>query len=834
MHLLTLSPFKRRVAASAWLLFAMATIAAGKTYVVEVGPNGDNFVPASITIEPGDTIEWQWKSSFHSSTSGTPNKPSGEWNSGVLNNGSKYSYEFNELGTFPYYCTVHGGCCNMIGSVTVVAGSPSPTPSPSPSPSASPSPTLTPTPTPTPSPSPTASPSPTPVPWIAGGFIEVNLEQVASGLTAPNDLTSVGDGRLFVDEQSGFIRIIKNNVLLTTPFLDASARLIDSTGERGFLGFAFHPGYNDPASPGYRKFYTYTSEPISGPADFTVPKSGPFDHQSVVAEWQVSLANPDVADPSTRREVVRIDEPQSNHNGGGLVFRPGEPYLYISLGDGGAANDVGDGHNPTIGNGQDLTTVLGKILRIDPLDPNLTTGSSDPISANGKYRVPATNPFSNDGTAVHEIYAYGLRNPFRFSFDAPTGRLIAGDVGQDNIEEVDFVEPGKNYGWNRKEGSFLFDPTDGTIMPDPSPDPALINPVLEYTHADGSAIIGGFVYHGSDIPALDGRYVFGDFANGSSGRLFYSDFNGIIQELRIAEPVEGFTKFLKGFGRDDSGEIYVLGDNTGGGVVYKLAPIAVAPGVLNLSTRLKVETGDNVLIGGFIITGSDSEQVVLRGLGPSLVDNGVPAADTLSNPTIELHDSTGALIVSNNDWMQSSDANTISVLGLAPNNALESALLQDLAPGSYTTILKDAAGGSGIGLVELYATGTSAPANPVNISTRGFVQTGDNILIGGFILGGSELRHLVIRAIGPSLAASGISNPLLDPILELHDQNGVLMETNDNWKQNQAEVEATGLAPTDDRESVIVTTLSPSSYTAVVRGAGGTTGVALVEVYDIP
>ena len=651
---------------------------------------------------------------------------------------------------------------------------------------------------------------------------------------------SVGDGRLFVVQQSGQVRIIKNNALLATPFLDASARVIASD-ERGLLGVAFHPGYNDSASSGYRKFYTYTSEAVAGAADFTVPNPAAFNHQSVVAEWQASVANPDVADPTTRREVLRVDEPQSNHNGGKLAFRPGEPYLYISLGDGGASNDKGNGHNSAIGNGQDLTTVLGKILRIDPLDPALTPTSSDPASANGKYRVPASNPFLSSGTAVHEIYAYGLRNPFRFSFDATSGRLIAGDVGQNNIEEVDFVESGKNYGWNRKEGSFLFDPNTASVMPDPSPDPALTEPVLEYSHDDGAAVIGGFIERGSGVPALSGMYIFGDYIDPASGhgRLFYSDFtNGLIQELRIGDPERAFAGFLKGFGKDDNGDLYALGDTSGplggGGTVYKITSIAAAPAIQNLSTRLKVETGDNVLIGGFIVTGSDNEEVVLRGIGPSLAAAGIPGADLLPDPKLELHDSTGGLIATNDNWMDGPRKDEISGKGLAPNNALESAVLADLAPGFYTTILSDANGANGIGLVELYATDAAAPANPVNISTRGFVQTGDDVMIGGFIIGGSSLRHLAIRAIGPSLAAAGVTNPLLDPVLELHDQNGVLMETNDNWKENQAEVEATGLAPNDDRESVIVTTLSPGNYTAIVRGANGLTGVALVEAYDIP
>ena len=661
----------------------------------------------------------------------------------------------------------------------------------------------------------------------------MELQTIASGLTAPNDLTSVGDGRFFVNQQDGLIRVVKNNALLATPFLDLSARLVSSTGERGLLGFAFHPGYTDPSSPGFGKFYTYTSEPVTGAADFTVPKTSAFDHQSVVAEWQVSAGNPDLADPASRREVMRVDEPQANHNGGKLAFRPGELYLYISLGDGGASNDVGDGHNPSTGNGQDLTTVLGKILRIDPLDPSTDCRQR----RSGRVRTGATGfpraiPSSAAAPRCTRFTPMACVIPFRFSFDAPTDRLIVGDVGQNNIEEVDFVEAGKNYGWNRKEGSFLFNPSNGTIMPDTSPDPALTEPVLEYSHDDGSAIIGGFIERGSSVPALSGQYIFGDFIapDTGTGRLFYSDFSGgLIQELRIGDPERDLGIFLKGFGQDDNGDVYALGDGNGDGFVYKIVSIPAVPTILNLSTRLNVGTGDNVLIGGFIVIGSDNEEVVLRGIGPSL-----PLAGSLPNPRLELHDSTGALIASNDNWMDNPQKDEIISRSLAPNDDLESALLVELAPGSYTTILSDAGGATGIGLVELYTTNPAAVANPVNISTRGFVQTGDDVMIGGFIIGGTNTRHLAIRAIGPSLAAAGVTNPLLDPVLELHDQNGVLMETNDNWKENQAEVEATGLAPGDDRESVIVTTLSPANYTAIVRGVNGTTGVALVEAYDIP
>jgi glucose/arabinose dehydrogenase len=351
-----------------------------------------------------------------------------------------------------------------------------------------------------------------------------------------------------------------------------------SYDERGLLGFAFHPDFNDPDKPGFHKVYTYTSEPVSGPADFTVPNPDPFDHQSVVAEWQVSSDNPNRIDPRSRREVMRIDEPQFNHNGGQLAFRASDQYLYISLGDGGAGNDVGNGHNPRIGNGQDKTNVLGKLLRIDPLDPALTGGSPDPTSQNGKYRIPITNPFLNDGDSVAEIFVYGLRNPFRFGFDETLDQLIIGDVGQNNVEEIDIGESGNNYGWNRKEGSFLFNPGNGTITPDNNPDPRLTNPVAEYSHFDGIAIIGGYVYRGSGVPVLTGKYVFGDlFGSPGSGRLFYTDLagDGTIFEFMLKEPSPLNGAFLKGYGRDAANELYILIDtNIGpsgtGGTVLKI------------------------------------------------------------------------------------------------------------------------------------------------------------------------------------------------------------------------------------------------------------------------
>ena len=255
------------------------------------------------------------------------------------------------------------------------------------------------------------------LPSIPSGTIAIELQPVATGLASPVDMLAANDGtgRLFIVEQGGTIRVLKNGALNATPFLNISGQ-IKAGGERGLLGLAFHPGFSNSASPGFRKLYTYQTENPTAPADFTVPMSGGFDNQCVVTEWQVSLANPDVVDPSTRRDVVRIDHPQGNHNGGEIGFRPSDGYLYIAIGDGGSAGDVGDGHTPNLGNAQDTSNLLGKILRIDPLAPELTSTSGNPVSANGKYRNPANNPFVG-APGREEIYAFGLRNPYRFSFD---------------------------------------------------------------------------------------------------------------------------------------------------------------------------------------------------------------------------------------------------------------------------------------------------------------------------------------------------------------------------------------------------------------------------------
>jgi glucose/arabinose dehydrogenase len=438
-------------------------------------------------------------------------------------------------------------------------------------------------------------------PAIPKGTVTIGLVPVATGLTSAVDMTTDGGGRLFVSDQTGKVRVIQNGSLLPTPFLDLSSTMVTLRGgydERGLLGFALHPDFNNPDKPGYHKVYTYSSDKLSGPADFTVPLSGAtFDNQGVVAEYTVSATNPNVVDPASRRVILRMDHPQFNHDGGELSFGP-DGMLYLGIGDGGNANDkdptgVTGGHNPVTGNARDLTTVMGKVLRIDVNTRN---------SANGQYGIPADNPFvSGAGGALKEIYAYGFRNPYRFSF-AADGRLVVADVGQNNIEEIDIVEAGKNYGWNLKEGTFLFDPATGNIGANSPGSPGgLVDPVAEYDHDEGIAIVGGFVYRGSLIPGLQGKYVFGDFSKSfgtPSGRLFYADLStGQISEFINGASDLPLGLYVKGFGEDANGELYLLASTTLGptgtnGRVLAIvpepgamAPIAGAPALLGRRRR---------------------------------------------------------------------------------------------------------------------------------------------------------------------------------------------------------------------------------------------------------
>ena len=276
-----------------------------------------------------------------------------------------------------------------------------------------------------------------------------------------------------------------------------------------------------------------------------------------------------------------------------------------------------------------------------------------------------------------------------------------------------------------------------------------------------------------------------------------------------------------------NGKVYVA-TQSGVGVFGLFNP----PHLANVSARAQIGTGDNVLIGGFIIQGSATHLLVIRGIGPSVNLNG-----TLQDPVLDLYNSAGALIATNDNWGDSPAKNEILALGLAPTDSRESAILVTLNPGSYTAIVRGAEDSTGIGLVELYdVTGiTGAPISTLpNLSARGLVGTGDDALIGGLIVGGIASQNVILRAIGPDLASSGVSGSLANPTLELHDSNGVLLAYNDDWRSDQeAEIIATGVPPENDLDAAIVSVLPPGSYTAIVHGASNGTGVALVETYAL-
>jgi Glucose / Sorbosone dehydrogenase len=437
--------------------------------------------------------------------------------------------------------------------------------------------------------SPTPLDDPIPEP-IRAGHVAIHLQTVASGLVSPVTGTFAPGipGRLFVADQIGKIWSVDigRGGGSKSLFADLSSLvvklgdIIPGTGydERGLLGLAFSPGYQENGL-----VYTYLTEPWTRPADFSTEPGlrrncraylpfKPRPCQNVVIEWQVhNPRDPNTTiDMSSGRELLRIDKPEFNHNGGTLAFGP-DGMLYISLGDGGFGDDQGPGHVAG-GNAQSLApgNVLGKILRIDP------RGSD---SANHQYGIPPDNPFVGKPGA-DEIFAYGFRNPYRMSFDQSTGELWVGDVGQNDVEEVDVVRAGGNYGWHVKEGTFRFhaasprDPEDAFVSANAPGKPAgLIDPVAEYDHTaprgseeQGEAIVGGFVYRGREVPALAGKYVFGDYSREAlepDGRLFYlchaPDVTHRVCNLDTEPEIA-----ILGFARDAAGELYVLGNRTGG------------------------------------------------------------------------------------------------------------------------------------------------------------------------------------------------------------------------------------------------------------------------------
>jgi len=385
-------------------------------------------------------------------------------------------------------------------------------------------------------------------PEAPSGGVSLTVSAVESGFTQPVDIANAGDDRLFIVEQPGVIRIIDaDGNMLPNPFLDINT-LVDSEThpERGLLGLAFHPDY--PSTPYF--YVNYTA--VSGGGD------------TIIARYTVS-SDPNVADPNSAVEILRIDQPNGNHNAGDLNFGPQDGYLYIAMGDGGGAGDTGDGHTDGIGNAQDMTKLLGKVLRINvDGDSGLAPDCGTVNGGTPPYTIPTDNPFTAGGDGIcNEIWASGLRNPWRVSFDQETFDYYIADVGQSAWEEVNFQPAsstgGENYGWRCYEGNVTYNTANCSDISNYD------FPFDVYPHGSGSdsgnAITGGFVYRGSDYPSLDGIYIYADF--GSSNFWLAQNSGG----WNITPLGGSGVSNPSTFGEGCDGELYVASHS---GTIYKI------------------------------------------------------------------------------------------------------------------------------------------------------------------------------------------------------------------------------------------------------------------------
>lgn len=620
---------------------------------------------------------------------------------------------------------------------------------------------------------------------IYGTNLPTGFTESAFGASLNTGCTTMAfapDGRVFVSQQNGALRVIKNGVLLGPAFMTLT---VDSNGERGLLGVAFDPSFSS-----NHFIYAYHTVPAG-------PSNVPPAHNRVsryTANGDVVMANSELI----LLDLDNLNSAATNHNGGALHFGP-DGKLYVSVGE-----------NANGPNSQSIATRLGKILR---------------INTDAYNSIPSDNPTTFPGIAGSttglnkSIWAVGLRNPFTFSFQPGTGRMFINDVGSNApgaggngvFEEVNDGIAGSNYGWNIIEG--------------PSSDPNFTPPLYSYVHNNISAAIAGSAFYNPDILQFPKSYI---------GKYFFGDY--LLNFIRVMDPSNNtVTDFATSVSNPvdirvgPDGALYYL---SYGGQVMRIQ--ATPSQALNISTRAQIGTDQNVLISGFVITGTGGKKVIVRGIGPS---TGLSGA--LADPVLELHDNNQNLIAFDDNWQDDSNqATQISASGFAPGNPAESAIVTTLQPGNYTVVVSGKNGTTGIGLAEVYDLDKAAASRLGNISGRAFVQSFNDVLIGGFIVGNNiGASKVIVRARGPSLAGAGVNNPLADPTLELHDGNGNLLLANDNWQDDPGQaalITASGFAPSDNLESAIVIGLAPGNYTAVVAGKNGGTGVGIVESFRLP
>jgi len=411
----------------------------------------------------------------------------------------------------------------------------------------------------------------------AAAQTRVKLEPVARGINTPLAMVQPpGDARSFIVEQNGRIKILENGQVRPVPFLDVRSKiktLLHDFDERGLLGLAFHPKFRENG-----KFYVSYSAHLDYQAD--LGQMLWYDHSNVVEEYTVSSTDRNLADPSSARRILTTSWPQFNHNGHWIGFGP-DGMLYVSMGDGGYANDWGIGHNVTIGNGQDLTTNLGKILRIDP----------DKRTGNKAYGIPPDNPFVGNRNANPEIWALGVRNPWRCSFDmgSQAAELYCGDVQQNSYEEVSLIGKGQNMGWRRMEADRCFDYQKPDDHPANCDKAGLTPPILVYNNCTakpqgcmGISVTGGYVYRGANA-AWRGKYFFGDWSKSFAemdGQIFVGTKGGdgkwTMEKVEVTN-MPGKLPYVLAFAQDAAGEVYVLtsvttGPNGSLDTIYKIVP----------------------------------------------------------------------------------------------------------------------------------------------------------------------------------------------------------------------------------------------------------------------
>ncbi len=726
-----------------------------------------------------------------------------------------------------------------------------------------------------------ADPIPGDVPF---GTIQIELSEFAqipassgggTGHARINHLKPDGTGRLFVNDLRGRMYLVSegNADLYLDLETQVGSDFRDNPGlGTGFTSFAFHPEF---ATNG--KLYTSHAERAgAGTADF--PISGSTDLQGVILEW--TATTPSAATWSgTRRELMRVDLVGTIHGMQEISFNTAASsssgdygMLYICIGDG----------QSTIRGRPELTHrldgVLGSILRIDPMGTN---------SVNGNYGIPADNPWASDGdpNTFGEIYVYGFRNPHRISWDPnDETRMFAGEIGERNVEEINLIEPGNDYGWNVREGTFVINgdwennPSAGDndeVFPLPADDFTLgfTYPIAQYDHDEGQAVIGGYVYRGASFPDLNGQYIFADLRDG--GKMYHLDADSVVQNTqmdfhRFRLVFEGSTYDTMSqvtvsgtgnrdsdlrFGYDDDNELYILSKYDGKvysviGAVDASIPKAVGEDAgsttiaLTAGSVIDAEVGNTVLDGETVlgvIASIDGQVITLDGpLAQALAAGTVLSFSDINTRPMAVGEDAGSTTI------------TLTAESVFDAEVGDTVFDGETALGTIASI-----DGSVITLegplAEVLAAGTTLSFDNlsegvdvqfVNIATRGLVgaNAGEE-LIGGFVLLGENPQEVLIRGLGPDLTERGVAGALVDPVIEVRNFAGVVVATGDDWgdEANAADIAAAIAELSSDpasaladgsADAAILVTLEPNDvYTVVVSGKGGS-GVALVEVFE--